>query len=297
MICHDDWEPLEALCDHCQDSSSKSQASVGEGTFFLAHSVLFTLGFGILEFVYLMKGQRCFQGMLEKSASISAFWRPSAMNFKEVIKLLYPLLRKSVFQLRGLTNAAPTSDKLSRWLWTEDAGWTVHADCLRALLICINADLPSGILKLLPANVINQERSSQEFKGKDEVDTTSRHTLSLIPLREQTLLWDMLYYLSNLLTYITGHRLPKRSFLTKYHFLYPRMLYKLQVSDLSHIIIFCEFQHTNMLINYGFSSINFFVSIQVFSLDKESGRVEGSCLPVTYTPNRILGKTFRVTVT
>lgn len=70
----------------------------------------------------------------------------------------------------------------------------------------------------------------------------------------------MLYYLSNLLTYITGHPLPTTSFLTKYQFLYPRMLYKLQESD----SIFCEFQHTNMLINYGFSSINFFCINSVF---------------------------------
>lgn len=122
--------------------------------------------------------------------------------------------------------------------------------------------------------------------------TPPRDTLSLIPLRKRTLLWDVLYYLSNLLTCITGHPLPTTTFLTKYQFLYPRMLYKLQVSD----SIFCEFQHTNMLINYGFSSINFFVSIQFFSLDKESGRVGGSCLPLTYASNWILGKTYRVTV-
>lgn len=85
--------------------------------------------------------------------------------------------------------------------------------------------------------------------------TPPRDPLSLIPLRKRTLLWDVLYYLSNLLTSITGHPLPTTTFLTKYQFLYPRMLYKLQVSD----SIFCEFQHTNMLINYGFSSINFFL--------------------------------------
>ena len=50
--------------------------------------------------------------------------------------------------------------------------------CLRALLIYINADLPSLIPKLLPTNVINQERLTQEYKGKDEVDTTSRHTIA-----------------------------------------------------------------------------------------------------------------------
>lgn len=74
----------------------------------------------------------------------------------------------------------------------------------------------------------------------------------------------MLYYLSNLLTYITGHPLPTTSFLTKYQFLYPRMLFKLQVSDFSYVIIFCEFQHTNMLFNYGFSSIIFLYQFSFF---------------------------------
>lgn len=107
----------------------------GWGHFSLARSALFTLGFGILVFVYLTEGQRCFQGMLEKSSSVSAFWWPSAMNLKEVIKLLYPPLRKSVFQLRGLTNAAPLSDKLNRWLWTKGSGWTVHAEAVSELAL------------------------------------------------------------------------------------------------------------------------------------------------------------------
>lgn len=50
--------------------------------------------------------------------------------------------------------------------------------CLRALLIYINADLPSVIPKLLPASVINQERLTQEYRGKDEVDTASGHTIT-----------------------------------------------------------------------------------------------------------------------
>lgn len=55
------------------------------------------------------------------------------LNFKEVIKLLYPPLWKSVFQLRGLTNATPTSDKLSRWLWIEGSGWIAYAEAVSEL--------------------------------------------------------------------------------------------------------------------------------------------------------------------
>lgn len=159
--------------------------------------------------------------------------------------------------------------------------------CLRTLLICINADLPSVIPKLLPADVINQERLTQKYKGKDEVDTTSRHTIA---------------YSSEGTNLALRHALlPEQPFN-----LYNRTPFTYQCpSSLSTNFCIPEcflsfkcliFLMLSYCVNFS-TQILFFCINSVFSLDKESGKVEESCLPFTYTLNRIFGKTYRVTVT